>query len=171
VTKELKLQRQTLKVLRALAEFRDTSLAELMEQLIQSAFDGTVALSEEDRAVVSKLIAIYGQATASGQSAPTALRRKSNGPQGRGAARHLLNSDADSLIAVPGGALRQKCIFRGTVFGFFMAASYTRFWSNHSRSCWASARWSARSTMDSAVSVASNSPPGSRVRTLVVSYP
>jgi len=56
----LRLERRTLKVLKALAEYLDLSLGDLVEGIVLHAFEGKPALSDRTLKKVAQLKAIYG---------------------------------------------------------------------------------------------------------------
>ncbi|HXO28519.1 MAG TPA: hypothetical protein VOA80_14320 [Thermoanaerobaculia bacterium] len=56
----VRLERRLLKVLKALAELYDLSLAEFIEELVRDAFAGRQPLSEVALARAAELMRIYG---------------------------------------------------------------------------------------------------------------
>jgi hypothetical protein len=56
----VRLERRTLKVLKALAEYLDMSLGELLEGIVLHAFEGRSPFSSETIAQVKRLRDVYG---------------------------------------------------------------------------------------------------------------
>jgi hypothetical protein len=56
----VRLERRTLKVLRALAEYLDLSLGDLLEGMVLHAFEGKVPFSDQTLRQVAQLKAVYG---------------------------------------------------------------------------------------------------------------
>lgn len=56
----VRLERRTLKVLKGLAEYLDLSLGDLLEGIVLHAFEGKAPFSEETRARIAQLKAVYG---------------------------------------------------------------------------------------------------------------
>ncbi len=56
----LRLEKRTLKVLKALAEYLDLSLGDLVEGMALHAFEGKTPFSPKTRAVIAKLKEAYG---------------------------------------------------------------------------------------------------------------
>jgi hypothetical protein len=56
----VRLEKQLVKVLKALAEHRDMSLGDLIEGIVLHAFEGRVPFSPETLAVIAQLKQIYG---------------------------------------------------------------------------------------------------------------
>jgi predicted DNA-binding ribbon-helix-helix protein len=56
----VRLEKQLVKVLKALAEYYDLSLGELLESLVVTAFAGRRPLSDSARARAAELMRIYG---------------------------------------------------------------------------------------------------------------
>lgn len=56
----IRLEKRTLKVLRALADYLDMSLGDLIEGIVWHAFEGKSAFSDETLAQIHKLKGIYG---------------------------------------------------------------------------------------------------------------
>ena len=56
----VRMEKQLLKVLKALAEFHDLSLGDLLEGICLHAFDGRLPFSEETRRQIAELKRIYG---------------------------------------------------------------------------------------------------------------
>jgi predicted DNA-binding ribbon-helix-helix protein len=56
----LRLERNTLKVLKGLAEYLDLSLGDLVEGIALHAFEGKAAFAPETRAKIEQLKAVYG---------------------------------------------------------------------------------------------------------------
>ena len=56
----IRLERRTLKVLRALADYLDLSLGDLVEGVVLHAFEGKQAFSAETLAQMAKLCGVYG---------------------------------------------------------------------------------------------------------------
>jgi hypothetical protein len=55
----VRLEKRLLKVLKALAEYHDLSLGDLLEGIVLHAFDGKCALGEESLTVVADLKRVY----------------------------------------------------------------------------------------------------------------
>jgi hypothetical protein len=56
----LRMERNTLKVLKGLAEYLDLSLGDLVEGIVLHAFDGKAPLGPPTRAKIDQLRAVYG---------------------------------------------------------------------------------------------------------------
>jgi hypothetical protein len=56
----LRMERNTLKVLKGLAEYLDLSLGELVEGVVLHAFEGKAPFGPETLAKISQLKAVYG---------------------------------------------------------------------------------------------------------------
>ncbi|HEX6537358.1 MAG TPA: hypothetical protein VF041_22440 [Gemmatimonadaceae bacterium] len=56
----IRIEKRTLKVLRALADYLDMSLGDLVEGIVLHAFEGKTPFSAETLAQVAKLRGIYG---------------------------------------------------------------------------------------------------------------
>ena len=56
----LRIEKQMLKVLKALAEYHDMSLGDLVEGIVLHAFEGKSAFGEESLARIGDLKRIYG---------------------------------------------------------------------------------------------------------------
>jgi len=56
----VRLEKRTLKVLKALAEYLDLSLADLLEGIVLHAFEGKAPFSPTTLAQVKRLRAVYG---------------------------------------------------------------------------------------------------------------
>ena len=56
----IRIEKRTLKVLRALADYLDLSLGDLLEGIVWHAFDGKTPFSDETLAQVAKLKTVYG---------------------------------------------------------------------------------------------------------------
>ena len=56
----VRVDKRLLKVLKALAEYRDMSLGDLLEGIVLHAFDGRCALSKDTLAMVKDLRRVYG---------------------------------------------------------------------------------------------------------------
>lgn len=56
----LRIEKRILKVLKALAEYHDITLGDLIEGIVLHAFDGKCALGDRSRAVVRDLKKAYG---------------------------------------------------------------------------------------------------------------
>lgn len=56
----VRLEKRLLKVLKALAEYRDMSLGDLLEGIVLHAFEGKPALSPETLQAVADLRRVYG---------------------------------------------------------------------------------------------------------------
>jgi hypothetical protein len=58
----LRIEKRMLKVLKALAEYHDMSLGDLMEGIVLHAFEGKSAFGEDSLARIQDLKRIYGMA-------------------------------------------------------------------------------------------------------------
>ena len=56
----IRLEKRLLKVLKALAEYHDMTLGDLLEGIVLHAFDGKAPFGEETRARIAELKRIYG---------------------------------------------------------------------------------------------------------------
>jgi hypothetical protein len=56
----LRIEKQMLKVLKAVAEYGDQSLGELMEEIVLHAFEGACAFGPETLTRIAKLKEVYG---------------------------------------------------------------------------------------------------------------
>lgn len=56
----VRIEKNTLKVLKALSEYLDLSLGDLIEGIVLHAFEGKLPFSEETRSRISQLRAVYG---------------------------------------------------------------------------------------------------------------
>ncbi len=56
----VRLERRTLKVLKALAEYLDLTLGDLLEGVVLHAFEGKAPFSPETLAQIGRLKAVYG---------------------------------------------------------------------------------------------------------------
>ena len=56
----VRMEKRLLKVLKALAEYHDMSLGDLLEGIVLHAFEGKCAFSSETQKEIDKLRAIYG---------------------------------------------------------------------------------------------------------------
>jgi hypothetical protein len=56
----LRIEKRMLKVLKALAEYHDMSLGDLVEGIVQHAFEGKSAFGDESLARIGDLKRIYG---------------------------------------------------------------------------------------------------------------
>jgi hypothetical protein len=56
----VRIEKRTLKVLKALAEYLDLSLGDLLEGIVLHAFDGKTPFSEETREQIARLRSVYG---------------------------------------------------------------------------------------------------------------
>lgn len=56
----VRLSTPLLKTLKALAEYRDLTLGDLLEGIVLHAFDGRDPFSPETRAIIEQLRAVYG---------------------------------------------------------------------------------------------------------------
>lgn len=56
----IRLEKRMLKVLKALAEYHDLTLGDLLEGIVLHAFDGKTPFGEETRSRISDLKKIYG---------------------------------------------------------------------------------------------------------------
>jgi hypothetical protein len=56
----VRIERRTLKVLKALAEYLDLSLGDLLEGIVLHVFEGKLPFSEETLKQIASLKAVYG---------------------------------------------------------------------------------------------------------------
>jgi hypothetical protein len=56
----VRMERRTLKVLKALAEYLDMSLGDLLEGIVLHAFDSTLPFSEATLKQIARLKTVYG---------------------------------------------------------------------------------------------------------------
>lgn len=56
----VRLEKRLVKVLKALAEYKDMSVGELLEGIILHVFEGKTPFSEETLAVIAELKGVYG---------------------------------------------------------------------------------------------------------------
>ena len=56
----VRLERRLVKVLKAVAEYHDMSLGDLLEGIVLHAFEGRAPFSEESLAVIETLRGVYG---------------------------------------------------------------------------------------------------------------
>ena len=56
----VRIESSLLKVLKALAEYTDLTLGDLLEGIVLHAFEGKSPFSEETRAVIAQLKSVYG---------------------------------------------------------------------------------------------------------------
>lgn len=56
----VRLEKRLLKVLKALAEFKDMSLGDLLEGIVLHSFEGRSAFSDETLATIEQLRSVYG---------------------------------------------------------------------------------------------------------------
>ena len=56
----VRVEKRMVKVLKALAEYHDISLGDLLEGIVLHAFEGKVAFGEESLKVIAELKGIYG---------------------------------------------------------------------------------------------------------------
>lgn len=56
----VRLESSLLKVLKALAEYADLSLGDLLEGIVLHAFEGKAPFSEDSRKVIEQLKSVYG---------------------------------------------------------------------------------------------------------------
>ena len=56
----VKMEKRLLKVLKAMAEYHDITLGDLLEGIVLHAFDGKVAFGEESLARIRQLKEVYG---------------------------------------------------------------------------------------------------------------
>lgn len=56
----VRMEKRLVKVLKALAEYHDISLGDLVEGVVLHAFDGKCALSKQSQKVVAELKKLYG---------------------------------------------------------------------------------------------------------------
>jgi hypothetical protein len=56
----LRIERNTLKVLKGLAEYLDLSLGDLVEGIVLHAFEGTAPFGPDTRSKIEQLKAVYG---------------------------------------------------------------------------------------------------------------
>lgn len=64
----VRMERRTVKVLKALAEYKNMSFGELLEGIVLHAFDGKTPFSEETLGKISELKSVYGLDLDSGAS-------------------------------------------------------------------------------------------------------
>lgn len=64
----VRLEKRTLKVLKALAEYLDLSLGELLEGMVLHAFEGKAAFGPETLSQIKRLRAVYGLTLTAGDS-------------------------------------------------------------------------------------------------------
>lgn len=64
----VRLEKRTLKVLKALAEYLDLSLGDLLEGIVLHAFEGGAAFSADTLAQIQRLRAVYGLALTAADS-------------------------------------------------------------------------------------------------------
>jgi hypothetical protein len=86
----VRLERHMLKVLKALAEYHDMTLGDLIEGIVLHAFDGRSAFGAESRARIREFKRLYGLSLDASHSHRLAERPKSAGgmrPTARRAAR------------------------------------------------------------------------------------
>jgi predicted DNA-binding ribbon-helix-helix protein len=84
----VRLEKRTLKVLRALADYLDLSLGDLIEGIVLHAFEGKAAFSPQTLAQVARLKGVYGLTLAAKDShrlreSADASRGKPSGTQAR----------------------------------------------------------------------------------------
>jgi hypothetical protein len=56
----VRMEKRLVKVMKALAEYHDMSLGDLLEGIVLHAFDGKCALSKKSQSVVTELKKLYG---------------------------------------------------------------------------------------------------------------
>jgi hypothetical protein len=56
----VRLEKRLLKVMKAVAEYHDMSLGDLIEGIVLHAFDGKVPFTPESLEVIARLRAVYG---------------------------------------------------------------------------------------------------------------
>lgn len=56
----VRMEKRLVKVLKALAEYHDMSLGELLEGIVLHAFDGKCAFSKNSQRIVTELKRLYG---------------------------------------------------------------------------------------------------------------
>jgi hypothetical protein len=56
----VRMEKRTLKVLKALAEYLDLSLGDLLEGIVLHAFEGKAPFSDETLAQIARLKTVYG---------------------------------------------------------------------------------------------------------------
>ena len=56
----VRIEKRTLKVLKALAEYLDLSLGDLLEGIVLHVFDGKTPFSDETLAQIARLKSVYG---------------------------------------------------------------------------------------------------------------
>ena len=64
----VRLESSLLKVLKALAEYTELSLGDLLEGIVLHAFEGKAPFSTETQAVINQLKSVYGCELAAGDS-------------------------------------------------------------------------------------------------------
>jgi hypothetical protein len=64
----VRIEKRTLKVLKALAEYLDLTLGDLLEGIVLHAFEGRAAFGPETLAAIADLRAVYGHELGSGVS-------------------------------------------------------------------------------------------------------
>ena len=64
----VRIEKRMLKVLKAVAEYHDITLGDLLEGIVLHAFDGKVPFGEESRRVIQDLKKVYGLDLDSGAS-------------------------------------------------------------------------------------------------------
>lgn len=64
----VRLEKRTLKVLKALAEYLDLSVGDLLEGIVLHAFEGSLPFSERTLAQIQRLRAVYGLALTAADS-------------------------------------------------------------------------------------------------------
>jgi hypothetical protein len=79
----VRLEKRTLKVLKALAEYLDLSLGELLEGVVLHAFEGLTPFSQQTLAQVERLRTVYGLELHASDS-HTLIEREDAGGTARG---------------------------------------------------------------------------------------
>jgi predicted DNA-binding ribbon-helix-helix protein len=92
----IRVEKRTLKVLKALAEYLDLSLGDLVERIVLRAFEGQAAFSADVLAQVARLREVYGLARGSqgrrsnaARSVLGATRRQASSKRSRSSAARV----------------------------------------------------------------------------------
>jgi len=64
----VRIEKRTLKVLKALAEYLDLTLGDLLEGIVLHAFEGRAAFGPETLAAIADLRSVYGHGLGAGNS-------------------------------------------------------------------------------------------------------
>ena len=81
----IRIEKRTLKVLRALADYLDVSLGDLVEGIVLHALEGKAPFSPETLAQVTKLRAVYGLSLTAKDSHQMTEPGAATGPSSRAA--------------------------------------------------------------------------------------